>query len=301
MGLSLKQKTIARLLARRLEPVFFFVVLVALGVTFYRTLHPSTAPLVGDVLEVTVFDVGQGDAILVEAGATTQMLIDGGPDDAVLAKLGESMPVGDREIELVVLTHPHLDHFMGLMSVFERYAVHKIMMTDLENPTEEYRAFIEGVRDKKIIIESSELRDFAFGNAHVEVLFPRDDLKLQRGDEPNAASIVLKITKDKKTILLAGDIEATGEEAMVRAGENVRADILKVGHHGSRTSSTSIFLDAVRPRYAVISVGENSYGHPHLDVVHRMAERGIEIFRTDRDGDVFVRTDGTTLEVVSGQ
>lgn len=297
MGLSLKQKTIARLLARRLEPALFFVVLVLLGVTFYRIEHPSIAPLVGDVLEVTTFDVGQGDAILVEANATTQMLIDGGPDDSVLAKLGESMPAGDREIELVVLTHPHLDHFMGLLSVLERYTVRKIMMTDLENPTEEYRAFIEEVRDKKIIIESGELHDFVFGNAHVDVLFPRDDLGLRRGDEPNAASIVLKITKGEKTILLGGDIEAEGEEAMVRAGENVRADVLKVGHHGSRTSSTSLFLDAVRPKYAVISVGENSYGHPHLDVVNRLAERGIEIFRTDRDGDVVIRTDGTAISV----
>lgn len=284
------------------ERLIFLATLTGLGVVAYAAEHPGVFPTVGEpALEVTVFDVGQGDAIFVETPDGAQMLVDGGPDDSVLAKLGEVMPLADRSIDLVVLTHPHADHVAGLVSVLDRYEVGKILITGVQHPTDVYSAFLLKIKSRNLATEVVRgPQEFAFGGSKVKILYPHESLEGERIEDPNASSIVLKIIEGAHDILLAGDIEAEGEGAMRAAGATLDAEVLKVAHHGSKSSSTREFLEAVKPDYALVSVGENTYGHPHPSVLERLRARGISLFRTDREGDITVRTDGTTLCILAG-
>lgn len=237
---------------------------------------------------IDFFNVGQGDATLVSVGRV-QMLVDGGPDAAVLAKLGDAMPFTDRTIEAVVLTHPHADHFVGLLSVLGRYRVEEIMIGADVNDTPEYRAFEDAARRSGARVTAVATGDrIALGErANVAVLWPprAGDAALDDGD-PNSWSVVLRVTVAGRSALLMGDAPSAVEERLRASGANLAADVLKVGHHGSRFSSSAPFLRAVSAKDAVISVGKNSYGHPSWSALERLKAAGGRVWRTDRDGDV---------------
>ncbi len=280
---------------RRIKRWFFLGLVIGLGVVLYRLEHPGLSPFPGPGLEMTVFNVGQGDAILVEVSQRDQILIDGGPDDLILTRLGQAMPLDDRTIELLVLTHPHLDHLTGLISVFERYQVLKVIWPELASFTTEDHLFREAAKKEGSLIEIIKgIKEFKIAGVDFKIVAPLvgDQVK-----EPNDASLVMKITFGEQDILLMGDLEAGGEEALIRENLPLQSAVLKVGHHGSKSSSTVSFLEKVRPRYALISVGRNSYGHPHAEILRRLAALGSKIFRTDQDGDLIIRTDGQNLTV----
>lgn len=289
----------------KFEFAIFVIVLSGLGLVSYAREHPKVIPLETSKseLEITVFDVGQGDAIFVETADGHQMLVDGGPDDTVLAKLGEVMPIGDREIDLVVISHPHADHINGLVSVLERYQIDKIITSGVEYKSVAYDALRGLIQSKNIetdIIDDKET--FDFGGAKIDIFYPKKSFVGKLVKNVHDADVVLKVTEDERSILLTGDAEASAETEMISAGDDLRADVLKVGHHGSKTSSSEEFLDAVNPDYAVISVGAgNTYGHPHASVLRRLRDHGAKIFRTDENGDVTIRTDGHSLEVVGSR
>lgn len=274
----------------------FFVILVSLGVVLYHIENPGVAALGADAVEITVFDVGQGDAILVEAHEGEQMLVDGGPDGTVLSKLGATLPRGDRVIESVVLTHPHVDHLVGLIETMKRYDVRQIIMPELGNPTPEYKVFLEAVHaeDAEVVI-ARETMDLNIGRVSATLFVP---LPPQDVGEPNDASLVIVFRYGSQSIILTGDAEALSEENLIAQGASLDVDVLKVGHHGSKSGTTEAFLRATTPKYAIISVGENSYGHPHAEVLRRLAEFGLRIFRTDQNGDIMIRTDGEHLTVL---
>lgn len=244
-------------------------------------------------LTVRVIDVGQGDAALVQCGGR-QMLIDGGPDRSVLAGLGRGMPAFDRDIDVVVLTHPHADHYLGLIGVMERYRVRRLLSSGANSDVAEYAAFLRAAEAEGARPEPLRAGDrIALGDcAMADVLWPVAGAA--DADDPNEASVVLHVrradaTSPSAAVLLTGDATDDVERALLASGVDVAADVLKVGHHGSRSSSTGEFLDAVAPTAAIISVGRNSYGHPAVAAVMRMEKRGVSVFRTDRDGDVVVR------------
>lgn len=233
---------------------------------------------------VDVFDVGQGDAVLISAGRT-QMLIDGGPDRAILAKLGRRMPMFDRTIEYVVLTHPHADHFVGLSAVFERYDVGHVLHSGAKNDTPEFAEFTAVLRDAGATVTAVTAGDRIVLDESItaSVLWPRPG---PSHEDVNEASVVLRLNVVGRTALLMGDAGGPVEEALLASGDVKPVDILKVGHHGSRTATTAEFLAAFAPHDAIISVGRNRYGHPSPAVLRRLGTAGARTWRTDERGDI---------------
>jgi competence protein ComEC len=249
-------------------------------------------------VRVTVLDVGQGDAILVEGGRGGRLLVDGGPDpDRLLIALDARLPPWDRRIDLLVLTHPHEDHVAGLALLLARYRVSRTFEPGMVGPGPGYRAWQAaldrlGLRPGRL----STGDRFGLDEIRFRVLWP-DPGGVPRepadgGTAINNVSIVLLGEVGRQRFLLAGDIEEEIDPVLLARGLP-RVDLLKVAHHGSRTSSTAPFLDAVRPRVAVASAGAgNPYGHPTKATLDRIAARGARVLRTDRNGSVEVTLDG---------
>lgn len=242
-----------------------------------------------------VFDVGQGDAILIEAPNGNQVLIDGGPDASVLAKLGAVLPFWDRSLDLVILTHPHADHLDGLVEVLKRYEVGAVLESGVSHSISEYEAWHELLEAKgvNVIIAKSGQTVRLSHAASLDVLTPFESFVGKSPKNIHDATVVLRLVYASTTALLMGDAERPLERQLIGAGTNLDVDVLKVGHHGSKTSTAEEFLRATTPRLAVISVGrKNRYGHPYQEVLDRLRAFGISVLRTDQDGDVTAVSDG---------
>lgn len=267
----------------------FWVSAYGLLIASFLLLSHEWGLLPQEDLRVVLLDVGQGDAILVTTPGNQQVLIDGGPDLRVLERLGEEMPFGDRRIELMMLSHTDADHVTGLVEVLRRYEVGKVLMTGVARDTTIYQAFLDAVREngtQVIVADADHDLDLGAG-VLLDILSPVESLFGKEVKEPNNASIVAKLVWKEHEILLTGDVEQEVEEEMLREGLDLRADILKVPHHGSKTSSSEAFLLAVDPDLALISVGKNNrYGHPREEVLERYAHLGIPVRRTDEEGTV---------------
>ncbi len=242
----------------------------------------------GDKVKIDFLDVGQGSAILVVAPNQNQVLIDGGPSDAVLAKLGQALPFFDRKIELLILTHPDADHLSGLVEVLKRYEIGQILETGIADNSAEYQVWNNLIKEKNISVVFAQAGQIVVvaDNLAIKILYPL--AKINGRDfskNTNATSIVGKIFYGQNTILFTGDAEEQTEQPLLLLGADLKADILAVGHHGSKTSTSAEFLAAVSPEIAVIQVGlKNRYGHPTQEVLDRL--KGINIFRTDLNKDV---------------
>jgi competence protein ComEC len=257
-------------------------------------------------LRLTVLDVGQGDALLLEGDRGARMLIDTGPDpDRLLAVLDARLPPWDRHLDLVVLTHPHEDHVSGLAVLLERYRVGAIAEPGMRGPGPGYRAY----QDALARLGRSSGRLFAgdhlqLDSASIEVRWPpRGGVPLEPPDAGtgiNNVSIVFDVRFGSRRLLLTGDVEEAIDPQLLGAGlaDGRRLDVLKVAHHGSRTASTVELLAALQPRVAIISAGTgNPYGHPTKQTLDRLQAVGAKTYRTDLDGSVTVDTDGHDLRV----
>jgi competence protein ComEC len=258
---------------------------------------------------ITVLDVGQGDSILVEGGRGGRMLIDGGPDpDRLLVELDRRLPPWDRRIDILVLTHPHEDHVAGLPLLLERYRIGRIYETGMRGPGPGYGAFArdlarpsappDGILSTgaRIALDDIRFRVLWPDPGHV----PHEPPDAGRGI--NDVSIVLLGEVAGRRFLLTGDVEDDVDPLLAQRGLPP-IDILKVAHHGSATASTPAFLDAVRPRVAIVSAGAgNPYGHPARSTIDRLASTGARVLRTDTDGSVAVSigTEGTISVATSG-
>jgi competence protein ComEC len=254
-------------------------------------------------VRVVVLDVGQGDAILVEGGLGGRLLVDGGPDPGrLLVALDAELPPWDRRVDVVVLTHPHEDHVAGLPLLLERYRVGRVFEPGTRGPGPGYRAWRAALDRLGLHPERLATGDrLAIDGIRLRVLWPdADAVPLEPADGGTAinnVSIVLLGETDRGRFLLAGDIEEEIDPRLIARGLP-RVDLLKVAHHGSRTSSTAAFLDAVRPRAAIVSVGTgNPYGHPAPATLARIALRGAALFRTDLNGTVEATFGDRGLEI----
>jgi competence protein ComEC len=236
-------------------------------------------------LKFYVFDIGQGDAIFIRTPDRFNILIDGGPDNTVVYKLGQYLPFYDREIDLMISTHPHADHIVGLIEVLERYKVKKILATGVLYSSPDYLAWLAKISKKNIPIEIADQPGIIFLGSEVklDILFPDQSFLNKKVKNLNNTSIVAKLTYGPNSVLLTGDFE--DEESLI-AKIDLDAKILKVGHHGSDTANDLEFLKAVKPDLAIISCGENNrFGHPHQETLENLERLGIEILRTDLEGD----------------
>jgi competence protein ComEC len=249
-------------------------------------------------LTVTFLDVGQGDAILIEGPLGHRVLVDGGPSGkAITAALGRQLPFHDRRLDLVALTHPQQDHIGGLPAVLKEYSVGRVLSGPQESDSAASRAWSQALDDREVP-ETSAQRGQTIdlgGGALLTVLGP-----VASGDvDPQAindASLVFRLSMGEVSFLLTGDISEAGEAALVRSGADLSASVLKVAHHGSRTSTSLAFVQRTTPLVDVISVGaDNSYGHPTDEVLSRL--EGDVIVRTDHHGDITVSTEGRRLWV----
>jgi competence protein ComEC len=251
-------------------------------------------------LHVTVLDIGQGDAILVEAPSGATMLVDGGPDpELTLRRLGSALPFHVRRIDVLVVSHPHQDHVGGLVDVLDRFRVGAVVEAAIPfaNPAYE-RLRADAARASVPVITARAGQHLAL-DAHtsLEILYPSEadaTAPLPDGDINNG-SIVALLRHGGFAVLLTGDAEAPVEEVLLSRGHLRPIDVLKVGHHGSTSSTTTALLDATRPGLAVISAGvDNEYGHPATQTLQALARPGLVTMRTDRDGDVEIVSDGTS-------
>lgn len=268
---------------KTLTVVVAILLAIVLVLLFVVTRKPD-APF-----SIAFLDVGQGDATLISFDKQTQMLVDCGPGRAVLQGLGRQMSFFDRTIEYLVVTHSDLDHYLGCIDVLDRYRVGRIWWTGRDNKNDpQWGVFKEMLARESAdvrLIERAERYDI--GEAVIDVLYPDHPIEEEKVDDNNT-SIVLRVQRGALSALLTGDAEEELERHLVQEyGARLRSKILKVGHHGSNTSSIQEFLDAVVPEIAVISAGKgNKYGHPTERVLHRLERASTTIHRTDVDGDV---------------
>jgi len=261
--------------------VVLFAAALILGVIILFIKNPEK-------LEVSFLNVGQGDAILIESGQK-QVLIDSGKNSKlILEKLGEKLPFWDRKIELVIITHPDFDHYGGFGEVFKNYKVEGVIKTNVENDALEWQDLKDKMAKENVeLIEATAGTVVNFPNgAQLQLIYPLHELENDIKDK-NDASIVTRLKFGENEFLFTGDLSLSGEKEILDSGLDISADVLKVGHHGSHSSTSDEFLEKVNPKDAVISVGKgNSYGHPHKEIIEKLKNKTIRIWRTDEDGSI---------------
>lgn len=272
-------------------------------------------------VHIIACDVGQGDGILVTHGFT-QVLIDAGPDGKVLDCLRHYMPFWDKNIEVVVATHAHQDHIGGMPSVFRQFQIGSLMLTGQTNRSDDFKQFrasVRELREKGTVLSTPRLGKQIIVNQNVRfyVIWPeKDDMlektflydltetelsayfeeKVAQEDRANDGSIALLLEYGEFSFLSMADVELASEQTLLAHHLIKDIDVLKAGHHGSKTSSSAPFLADIRPELTIISCGQdNDYGHPHSEVLHRLEMIGTRILRTDQLGHIELRTDGHHL------
>ena len=247
-------------------------------------------------LEVNFFDIGQGDAIFIQTPQRHQILIDGGPDSKIIEKLNKEMPFWDRTIDLIILTHPHHDHMAGLIEVLKRYKVENILWTGIVRDTAEFSQWQNLIKNERAeIFIAKSGQKIITPRTVLGVLYPFESLEGEQLKNINNTSIVSKLIFEETSFLFTGDIYKSVEKKLIEKKFNLDSKILKVGHQGSKTSSSEDFIRAVSPEIAIIQCGrDNKYGHPHSETLSRLEKYGIKILRTDNDGDIKIISNGVS-------
>ncbi|MFC1616176.1 ComEC/Rec2 family competence protein [Patescibacteria group bacterium] len=234
-------------------------------------------------------DVGQGDAIFIKTPQNHQILIDGGPQNKVIQELNQIIPFFDKNIDLLVLTHPHADHIQGLIEVLKRYQVEKVLITGVNYSNANYDEFLSEISTQNIQVFSAEQSsDFILGEVIFDVIYPFSNISGQDFENINNSSIAMIITYQDHKILLSGDLEKEGEQELIETDLNLKVDIIKAAHHGSKTASSLNFLKRLSVKKAIIQSGkDNRFGHPHSESIRNFYRSGItQIFRNDQEGRV---------------
>jgi len=265
---------------------FLLVVGVLLAVTFGASQFQAVER--ESNLRLWMMDVGQGDAVLFDSSDGRQVLIDGGPNKTILTRLSQAMPLTDKEIDLIIVSHNHADHLSGINSVLEHYKVNEVWISGAEYDSATYRKFAALVAEKRIkttIVTAGTT--YSVSGLTGIALFPLSNVAGTQPTNPHDASVVTFWQYGQITVMLTGDAEVEHEAAMLTRGMVKHADILKIGHHGSNTSSSMVFLQAVSPKIALISVAKvNRYGHPHQITLDHLSQLKIPVLSTGQNGTV---------------
>lgn len=242
--------------------------------------------------KVHYIDVGQGDSILIQSGEKN-MLIDTGTNESQEYLIRYLKKQNVKEINYMVLTHPHEDHIGGANKVIKKFKIDKVYMNSITTNTRTFRDLIYAMRDKGLKANEVQQDSFNLGKAKCDIYGP---LGTVAGDM-NTYSIIVKVTYGENKFLFTGDTQSVNESEMINKGYDLSCDVLKVAHHGSRTSSSDEFLNYINPKYAVISCGKhNDYGHPHKQTVEKLKKRHIPLYRTDENGTIICISDGKKIK-----
>ncbi len=276
----------------QIKGIAILIVLIATLCIWYAVLREDQHGL----LTVSFLDVGQGDSIFIQAPSGRQVLIDGGPDSSVLRQLGRVMPWYDHSIDVLVATHPDADHISGLIDVLGRYDVRAIVQSSVQGGTDMWKTFTTAAGGEGAQLVGAE-RGQVFelgGGARLEILFP--DRVVPRV-ETNVGCVVARLAFGKTAFMLPCDTTAEVEKYLVQLdGANLKSDVLKSAHHGSKTSSSALFLGYVAPEYGIYSRGcDNSYGHPARETIDTFARFEIPTLDTCKEGAITFVSDGQTV------
>lgn len=258
--------------------------------------EPSTKPATGDLMTVHFVDVGQGDCIFIQLPNGQHMLIDAGNNGDGEMIVDYLKSFGVDKIDFLIGTHPHADHIGGMDVVIRELDIGKIYMPRVTHTTRTFREVLEAIQAKglKITPAKAGVEIVKTENLQAVIIAPHS----AEYEKLNDYSAVVKLTFGDVSFMFTGDGEQTSEKEMVRSGYNLQSQVLKVGHHGSSTSTTREFLKAVKPEVAVICLGaDNDYGHPHREVMESLSAVGVEVYRTDLDGTIIISTDGNIYTV----
>lgn len=277
--------------------IFITIGLAVLNVFAWQEVFKLNNPA---YLQVYFFNVGQGDSQFIETPQGHQILIDGGPNSLVLEKLNKVMPFWDKSIDAVILTHSEKDHMSGLLDVLKRYRVNYFIWTGAVKNNSENKILINILEDLKEkpsltkIINAYAGIKIKLGSAYMEIIHPFENLVGQEIKDLNNTSIVGKLSYGATSFLFTGDISSSIERKLISL-YSLKSNVLKVAHHGSKYSTSDLFLRAVEPKIAVISVGKNSYRHPTQEVLNKLANSDVIILRTDKNGDIKIISDGSNV------
>lgn len=289
------------------------IVAILSGIAVFASAQSNEA-------RVHFFDVGQGDAIFIELPDSRQILIDGGPNDKVVERINKVMPFWDRSIDLIIATHADADHIAGLVPVLWHYDVGAVIWNGIEAETKIFKEWKEAVDSEgaEVLVGENGMRFTLSDPVFFEILYPINmsaspyqsaaadgagqaeragrGSGAQKLKSQNNYSLVIRFVYGNDSFLFTGDIERQVEYKIAEQGLNIDSDVLKIAHHGSKTSSAELFLEKVNPKVAIISSGRNnSYGHPHKAILQRLEKYGIEIRRTDSEGNILLITNGNSF------
>jgi len=284
------------------------IVLIILALLGIIGLTPEAGKL-----KIIYFDVGQGDAAYIRTAGGQDILIDAGPSDVILSKLGEAMPFYDRTLDIIILSHPHADHSTGLVGVLNNYSVRQVYLTGVVHTSSEYLEFLKLLKNHPEIekIKIDHRFNVDLGNeTELQFLYPDFDVAAATAikiypflkENLNNTSVVVRLVAGDQSFLFLGDIEKDVEAYLLTSQSRsisvqsatgdfswLKSTVIKIPHHGSKTSSTIPFLTAVSPQTAVVSVGAgNSFGHPSPIVLKRLSDLEIKTLRTDLEGDIVI-------------
>ncbi|OOM74287.1 hydroxyacylglutathione hydrolase [Clostridium puniceum] len=277
--------------------IILFVILAStltLGCNFSKNTSSKNNQLEADKMIVHYIDVGQGDSILIQVN-NKNLLIDAGPKSDKKKLLNYLSDLNLEKIDYVISTHPHEDHIGNMSKVIDDYKILNFYAPKVQSTTKTFEQMIESLKSKnlKINVLKRGTASINLGeNTKVTVFSPTKDSY----EDLNNYSPVIKIEYGKTSFLFTGDAEQEVEKEILASNEDISANVLKVGHHGSSTSTTKDFLNKVHPLISVISVGQdNTYNHPNNDTLKRLSENKITIYRTDKDGTIVLSSDGSNI------
>ncbi|MDP3941540.1 MAG: MBL fold metallo-hydrolase [bacterium] len=257
-------------------------------------------------LHIVFCDVGQGDAILINTPSGIVSLVDGGPDETVESCLSKHLPFWQRTIRLMLLSHPHADHYIGMLGILDRYRVLQFATEKLNNDTILFRSLLDRLKAKDLLpryLYAGDLFRFRDGVV-IEVLGPTKEYLSQTspggkiGEKTEFASLVLLVTYHDFSVLLTGDSQASGIEEAMKRINLPSISVLQVPHHGSRTGLNEGVLKRLKPKLAVISVGKNNYGHPSPQILDLLIKNRISQKQTIKDGDIEIASDGVKWQIL---
>ncbi len=279
------------------KSVLYMIVLIAVGLFSLLAPKEESVSLSHEagILQVAFLDVGQGDSSFMILPEGKTVLIDAGEQNAGEGITNFIASCGISKIDYLILSHPHSDHIGGAIAVLNRFDVGAVYMPDAVHTSRTFENLLQTLKEQNLPVYKVEAGLKIETDSAVDMTFVSP--KKQGYDDLNNASAVLRVVFDEKAFLFTGDAEELAEQDMLKSGLPLKADVLKVGHHGSSTSSSVTFLKAVSPEVAVISAGiDNDYGHPHRETLDALNKLGVKtVLRTDESGTIVISSDGKTI------